>query len=140
VTVVDIDSWHARDLITPLFFKDNTKLHNLIRERLILPYLTGTFHPSFIEEYVGELLMALQKQDADIRPILCGEIWRRCFASLAVNATPVRNDAAKLFTSTYDNFIQTGGIRDGVSHCAKILSVFYDSLDTYCLNKVDHQD
>ena len=33
------------------------------------------------------------------------------------------------FTSTY-NFIQTAGIRDGASHCAKILSVFYDSLDT----------
>jgi hypothetical protein len=91
---------------------------------LILPYLTGSFHPSFIEEYAGGLLMALQKQDGGIRPILCGEIWRRCFASLAVNATPVRNEAPKLFTSTYDNFIQTAGIRDGASHCAKILSVF----------------
>ncbi len=54
------------------------------------------------------------------------EIWRRCFASLAVNATPIRNEAAKLFTSSY---IQTSGIRDGASHCAKILSVFYDNLD-----------
>ncbi len=44
--------------------------------------------------------------------------------------TPVRNEEAKLFTSTYDNFIQTAGIRDGVSHCAKIFSVFYDNLDT----------
>jgi hypothetical protein len=26
----------------------------------------------------------------------------------------------KIFTSTYDNFIQTAGIRDGASHCAKI--------------------
>ncbi len=68
--------------------------------------------------------------DGGIRPILCGEIWRRCFASLVVNARPVRNEAAKLFTSTYDNFIQTAGIRDGASHCAKILLVFYDSLDT----------
>ena len=74
--------------------------------------------------------MALQKQDGGIRPILCGEIWRRCFASLAVNATPVRNEAAKLFTSTYDNFIQTTGIRDGTSYGSKILSVFYDNLDT----------
>jgi hypothetical protein len=56
--------------------------------------------------------MVLQKQDGGIRPILCGEIWRRCFASLAVNSTPVRNEAAGLFTSTYDNFIQTAGIRD----------------------------
>jgi hypothetical protein len=74
--------------------------------------------------------MALQKQDGGIRPILCGEIWRRCFASLAVNATPVRNEAAKRFTSTYYNFTQTAGIRDGASHCAKIISVFYDNLDT----------
>ena len=41
----------------------------------------------------------------------------------------VRKEVAKLFTSTYDNFIQTAGIRDGASHCAKILSVFYDNLD-----------
>jgi hypothetical protein len=27
-----------------------------------------------------------------------------------LNATPVRNEAAKLFTSSYDNFIQTAGI------------------------------
>ena len=40
-----------------------------------------------------------------------------------------------LFTSTYDNFIQTAGIRNGASHCAKILSVFYDNLDTS-----DHND
>ena len=74
--------------------------------------------------------MALQQQDGGFRPILCGEIWRRCFASLAVNATPVRNETAKLFTSAYDNFIQTAGIRDDASHCAKNLSVFYDNLDT----------
>ena len=110
------------------------ELHNIIRKRRILPYLTGSFHPSLIEEYAGGILMALQKQDGGIRPILCGEIWRRCFASLAVNAAPVRNEAAKLFTSTYDNFIQTAGIRDGASHRAKNLSILYDSLDTTDLN------
>jgi hypothetical protein len=73
--------------------------------------------------------MALQKPDGGIRPILCGEVWRRCFASLAVNATPIRNEAAKLLTSSYDNFIQTAGIRDGASHCARILTCFYDNLD-----------
>ena len=129
VTMPDIDGWHARDLIAPLFFNDNTEVHNLIRRRLILPYLTGSFHSSFIEEYAGGLLMALQKPDGGIRPILCGEVWRRCFASLEVNATPIRNEVGKLFTSSYDNFIQTAGIRDGASHCAKILSVFYDNLD-----------
>jgi hypothetical protein len=81
--------------------------------------------------------MALQKPDGGIRPILCGEVWRRYFASLAVNATPIRNEAAKLFTSSPDNFIQTAGIRDGASHCAKILSVFYDSLNTSDSNDPD---
>jgi hypothetical protein len=129
VTMPDIDGWHVRDLIAPLFFNDNTELHNLIRRSLILPYLTDSFHSSFIEEYAGGLLMALQKPDGVIHPILCGEVWRRCFASLRVNVTPIRNESAKLFTSSYENFIQTAGIRDGVSYCAKILSVFYDNLD-----------
>ena len=88
-----------------------------------MPWWFVAINPSFIDEYAGGLLMALQKQDGGIRPILCGEIWRRCFASLAVNSAPARNEAAKLFTSTYDNFIQTAGIRDGASHCAKILSI-----------------
>ena len=47
--------------------------------------------------------MTLQEQDGGIRPILCGEIWCRCFTSLTVNVTPVRNEEVKLFTSTYDN-------------------------------------
>jgi hypothetical protein len=81
--------------------------------------------------------MALQKQDGGIRPILCGEFWRRCFASLAVNATRVRNEAAKFFTLTYAIFIQTAGIRDGASHCARILSVFHDNLDTSDPNDSD---
>ena len=41
----------------------------------------------------------------------------------------IRNEEAKLFTSSYDNFIQTASIRDGTSHCSKILSVFYDNLN-----------
>jgi hypothetical protein len=53
--------------------------------------------------------MVLQKQDGGIRPILCGEVWRPCVESLVVNVTPVR---------------------DGASYCTKILSVFYDNLDT----------
>jgi hypothetical protein len=95
--------------------------------------------------------MALQKKDGGIRPILCGEIWRRRFASLAVNTTPVRNEAAKLLTPTYDNFIQTAGIRDGASHCAKIISssgfarpldssiltlIFYSVFVAFCSNSM----
>ncbi len=85
--------------------------------------------------------MALQKPDGGIHPILCGEVWRRCFASLSVNVTPIHNESSKLFTSSYgypyDNFIQTAGIRDGASNCAKILSVFYDNLDTSDPNDPD---
>ena len=51
--MADIDGWNARDLIAPLFFNDNTDLHTLIRKRFILAYLTGSFHPSLIEEYAG---------------------------------------------------------------------------------------
>jgi hypothetical protein len=58
------------------------------------------------------------------------EIWCRCFASLVVDSTPVLNETTKIFNSTYDNFIQTAGIRDGASHCAKLLSIFFDILDT----------
>jgi hypothetical protein len=102
VTMTDIDGCHVRDLIVPLFFNDSTELHTLIRKHLILPYLTGSFHPSFIEEYTDGLLMVLQKPDGDIHPILCGEVWRRCFTSLAVNDTPIHTEEAKLFTSSYD--------------------------------------
>ncbi len=55
----------------------------------------------------------------------------------AVNETPIRTEVSKLFTSTYDNFIQTTFIRDGESHCAKILECFYDNLDTIDPNDPD---
>jgi hypothetical protein len=51
--------------------------------------------------------------------------------------TPIRNESVKLFTSSCDNFIQTAGIRDGASYYAKILSVFYDNLDTSDPNDPD---
>jgi hypothetical protein len=81
--------------------------------------------------------MTLEKLDGGIHPILCGEICPRCFANLVVNAKPIHNESAKFFTSTYDNFIKTAGIRDGTSHCAKILSVFYDNLDVSDPNDPD---
>jgi hypothetical protein len=65
--MTDIDGWHVRDIIDPLFFNDNTDLHNLDRKCLILSYLTGSF---LIEEDAGGLLISLEKQDGDIHPIL----------------------------------------------------------------------
>ena len=87
-------AWYHRHPI----FNDNSDLHYLIRKRLVLRYLTVSFHPSFTEECSDGLLMALQKQDGGLRPILSEEIWRRYFASLAINESPVRNEAAKIFS------------------------------------------
>ena len=33
-----------------------------------------------------------------------------------------------LFTSTYDNFIQFADLKDGASHCAKLLTTMYNYL------------
>ena len=114
--MVDIDGWHMRDLIVPLFFNDNNYLHCLIRERLILPYFTGSFQSSFFEEYVDRLLMDLQKQDGGLRPIL-----RRYFASLAANATPVRLRSSHLLMITY---YSNGRYPGWCFDSAKLLSFF----------------
>jgi hypothetical protein len=102
VSAADIDGWRARELIAPLFMGDDEELQALIRDHLILPCLFGDFHPSHLQEYSGGLLLALEKPAKDgggIRPIICGESWRRCFASLAANA--VRGPICRTFTSTY---------------------------------------
>ena len=94
-------------------------------------YLFGDFHPSHIQEYAGGPLLALEKpakDGGDVRPIICGESWRRCFASLAANA--VRGHISRIFTSTYENFLQTAGLQDGASHGAKILSSMYAALNS----------
>ena len=117
--------------MAPLFMGDDEELQALIQTHLILPYLFGDFHPSHIQEYAGGLLFALEKPAKDgggIRPIICGESWRRCFASLAANA--VRGPISHIFTSTYENFLQTAGLQDGASHCAKILSSMYAALNS----------
>ena len=122
VCAADIDGWTAREIIASLFMGDDHEFHAQIRDELILPYLFGDFHSSQLDEYAGGLL-ALQKlasaghlqaghlQDAGggLRPILCGESWRRCFASLAAHS--VRGPVSHIFTSTYNNFIQTDGIK-----------------------------
>ena len=95
------------------------------------PYLTCDLHIAHIEEYAGGLLIELQKPASvggGIHPILCGDAWRWCFASLAANAA--QGSVANIFTSTYDNFIQFAGLKDGPSHCAKLLTIMYHNLDS----------
>ena len=112
--------------MAPLFMGDDDELQGLIKDHMILPDLFGDFHPSHIREYAGRLLIALEKPTKDgegIRPIICGGSWRRCLASLAANA--VRGPISRIFASTYENFLQTAGLQDGASHCAKILSAMF---------------
>jgi hypothetical protein len=111
--------------------EDDEELQGLIRAHMILPYLFGDFHPSHIQEYAGDLLLALEKPAKDgggVRPIICGESWRRYFASLAANA--VRGPISRIFTSTYENNLHTAGLQDGASHCDKILSAMYAALNS----------
>jgi hypothetical protein len=92
VSAADIDGWRARELMAPLFMSDDEELQALIRDHLILPYLFGDFYPSHIQEYAGGLLIALEKpanpddSPGGLRPIICGESWRRCLANLAAAA------------------------------------------------------
>jgi hypothetical protein len=108
---------------------DDEELQALIRDLLILPYLFGDFHPSHIQEYAGGLLIALEKpanpdgSPGGLRPIICGESWRRCLANLA--AAAVRGPISKIFTSTYEKFLQTAGLQDGASHCWPTVPRFF---------------
>jgi hypothetical protein len=67
--------------------------------------------------------MALQKQDGGLRPILWGDLASLLHQSRR-KCNSIPQSGGQVFTSTYDNFIQTAGIRDGASHCDTILSVF----------------
>ena len=142
VSAGDIDGWRACELVAPLFMGDDEELQQLIRIHLLLPYLFGDFHPSHMQEYAGGLLLALEKpanedgSPGGLRSIICGESWRRCLANLA--AAAVRGPISRIFTSTYEMFLQTAGLQDvcvfilldGASHCAKILSSMYASLNS----------
>jgi hypothetical protein len=120
---------NTRELMAPLFMGDDEELQALIRDHLILPYLFGDFYPSHIQEYAGGLLIALEKpanpdgSPGGLRPIIFGENWRRCLANLA--AAAVRGPIPKIFTSTYENFLQTAGLQDVASHCWPTVPRFF---------------
>jgi hypothetical protein len=48
--------------------------------------------------------------------------WR-CLANLA--AAAVRGPISKIFTSTYEKFLQTAGLQDGASHCWPTVPRFF---------------
>ena len=124
----DADGWMSRELVAPMLAWDkDDEVATLILEELVLPFLTGDFHPDFMPEYAGSVLFALMKLDGKIRPISVGDLFRRCCASLA--AASIREPVTRLFQSSYKNFIQFASISDGVSFCAKSIIAWYDTLD-----------
>jgi hypothetical protein len=94
--------------MVPLFMGDDEELQAIIRDYIILPYLFGDFHPSHIQEYAVCLLIALEKP---------------------ANPDGSPGGISKLFTSTYEKFLQTAGLQDGASHCQ-------DSFRHVCLTQL----
>ena len=95
--MADPDGCKARDMVAKLLDGDDDHLHTLIRDVLILPYLTGDFDDAHMSEYAGAILFAILKPDGTPRPIACASIYRRCLATLACAA--LRPVAARYFTS-----------------------------------------
>ena len=135
VGMADPDGCKARDMVAKLLDGDDDHLHTLIRDVLILPYLTGDFDDAHMSEYAGAILFAILKPDGTPRPIACASIYRRCLANLACAA--LRPVAARYFTSKYDNFIQCAGTRDGASHLANILNLWYNNLSADPIDPTD---
>ena len=119
-----------------LAWDKDDEVATLIREELVLPFLTGDFHPDFMPEYAGSVLFALMKLDGKIRPISVGDLFLRCCASLAANS--VREPVTRLFQSSYKNFIQFASISDGVSFCPKSITALNQSSDgvSFCAKSI----
>ena len=83
----DIDGWRGREHVLYLFTNNDTELHQLILDELILPSVMGELLPQFLPELAGGLLFVFLKEDGGLRPLLFGSIWRRCAARLTSNCT-----------------------------------------------------
>ena len=119
----DIDGWRGREHIAFMLMDDDEDFHELFRTHLILPHVHNDFLAQYSKERAGGHLFAFQKTNGGIRPILCGGIFRRCYASLMSEA--YRKEATRHFTESVPNFIQcAGGLRDGSTICAQLLRTF----------------
>jgi hypothetical protein len=104
---------------------DDTDAQERIIKHLLLPYVKGNFHPSYLHEHAGGRLSAFLKSDLlKIRPTFNSSSWRRGAAHL-INAS-VKEDASIFFTEEFPNFIQCAGSVDGASVCAKLVSMIHD--------------
>jgi hypothetical protein len=62
--MVDIDGLDTRDLIAPLFFNDNTDLHRLIREPILLAHST----PLLLRNMQADFLWLCRKKMVPFTP------------------------------------------------------------------------
>jgi len=77
--MADPDGCHALD------GDDTQDTHTVLRDVLILPYLTGDFDDAYMSAYASAVLFAVLMPDGSPRPIACtlALVYRRCFANLA---------------------------------------------------------
>lgn len=127
----DIDGWRGREHLAFMFLNDDHDFHARVRHHLILPYLYNSFIPQYAAERAGGHLFAFIKPTGGLRPLVCGSIFRRCFASLVADG--LKKPATTFFTTTYENFIQcAGGLPDGATYCAHMVQAFdSEPPDTY---------
>ena len=117
----DIDGWRGREHVLYLFTNNDTELHQLILDELILPSVMGELLPQFLPELAGGLLFVFLQERWRSSPSLCGSM-RRCAARLTSDCT--RDVAHTYFTTTYPNFMQyAGGLQDGATRCAQLLNM-----------------
>jgi hypothetical protein len=120
--------------MTPLFMGDDEELQTLIRDHLysFLPIsaLNGDFHPSHIQEYAGDLLLAFKKPLTD-----GGSLRPSSAAKVGAGAPPASQPTlwgpiSHILHLKSRIFVQTAGLKDGASHCAKILTSVFDLLNS----------
>ena len=103
-----------------MFINNDTEFQGLVRNELILHYLTNDFLQLCAEEIAGGLLFAFLKENGKLRHLVCGDTLQPCLAFHI--AQFLKSDAAHYFTPAFPNVIQyAGGLGDGATVCAHLL-------------------
>ena len=80
-------------------------------------------------EATGGKFLALEKPKNVLRPVVIGSTWRRAPASLSI--TELNNDVANFLMSTYDNFLQFAGQKDGTTRWAQVTQLLVSDWDVH---------
>ena len=119
----DVDGWCGREHMARLLTNKDSDSRLLFRQHLILPFLHSHLEPQYAPENASGHLFAFFKPQGGIRLLLCGSVFRRCFASLAADS--ITDECTEYFTTSFPNFMQcAGGLKDGTCVCAKSLQLF----------------